>query len=67
MFICDRNLNISYMNNKIKEQYGQDIDEKWYKEKILKNDGFKEKINEIKNKFNKKLIIQLKTSKNYIE
>ena len=36
MFICDRNLNISYMNNKIKEQYGQDIDEKWYKEKILK-------------------------------
>lgn len=47
MFICDRNLNISYMNNKIKEHYGQDIDEKWYKEKILKNDGFKEKINEI--------------------
>lgn len=36
MFICDRNLNISYMNNKIKEHYGQDIDEKWYKEKDIK-------------------------------
>ena len=53
MFICDRNLNISYMNNKIKEQYGQDIDEKWYKEKILKNDGFKEKINEIQEELTK--------------
>ena len=53
MFICDRNLNISYMNNKIKEHYGQDIDEKWYKEKILKNDGFKEKINEIQEELTK--------------
>ena len=48
------------------------------RKKVLENklgmksgEGFfkypKEKINDIKNKFNKKLIIQLKTSKNYVE
>lgn len=47
MFICDDNLNISYMNNKIKEEFGYDIDNATFKEKLLCMKDVKESIPEI--------------------
>ncbi|CEP46560.1 two-component sensor histidine kinase [[Clostridium] sordellii] len=37
MFICDYNLNVSYINKKIKEYYGHDINNEKFKKDLLKN------------------------------
>lgn len=37
MFICDCNLNVSYINKKIKEYYGHDINNEKFKKDLLKN------------------------------
>lgn len=44
MFICDNDLNISYMNNKIKESFSDKIDTIRFKEVLLKIDDVKENI-----------------------
>ena len=47
IFICDKDFNISYINNKIKEYYGFDVTNERFKEKLLKVNDVKNNINEI--------------------
>lgn len=48
MYICDKDFNISFMNNKIREDYNYNIDEEGFKEELLKNKASQEKIDIIK-------------------
>ncbi|MEN8078809.1 HAMP domain-containing sensor histidine kinase [Clostridioides difficile] len=48
MFICDKDFNISFMNNKIREDYKYKIDNVSFKEELLKVVAEEEKIDEIK-------------------
>ena len=47
MFICDNKFNVSYMNNKIKEGFSNDISNEKFRELILEIEDVKEKIPEI--------------------
>ena len=47
IFICDRDFNISYMNNKIKEYYKFNVTNETFKETLLKVNDVKNNINEI--------------------
>lgn len=47
IFICDKNLNISYMNNKIKNYFKCNITSKELRESLLKVDDVRENINDI--------------------
>ena len=47
IFICDRDFNISYMNNKIKEYYKFNVTNESFKETLLKVNDVKNNINEI--------------------
>ncbi|WP_195999868.1 HAMP domain-containing sensor histidine kinase [Clostridium sp. 1001271B_151109_B4] len=53
MFICDNKLNISYMNNKIKESFSNDISNERFKEVILEIEDIKEKIPQISEELKK--------------
>lgn len=53
IFICDKDLNISYMNNKIKERYTYDITSEMFKERVLKNKDVKGNLNNILEVLNK--------------
>lgn len=53
IFICDKDLNISYMNNKIKERYTYDITSEMLKERVLKNKDVKGNLNNILEVLNK--------------
>lgn len=47
MFICDKDFNVSFMNNKIKEDYNYKIDNNGFKNELLKVKPSKEKIDKI--------------------
>lgn len=48
MYICDKDFNVSFMNNKIREDYNYNIDEKSFKEELLKNKASQEEVDIIK-------------------
>lgn len=48
MFICDKNLNISFINNKIREDYNYKINNESFKEELLKCKLAQERKDEIK-------------------
>lgn len=47
MFICDKDFNVSFMNNKIKEDYNYEIDNTEFKKQLLKVKPPKETIDKI--------------------
>ncbi|WP_195986712.1 HAMP domain-containing sensor histidine kinase [Clostridium sp. D53t1_180928_C8] len=47
MFICDKDCNISFMNNKIKEDYNYKIDNNEFKNELLRIKASEEKVDEI--------------------
>lgn len=44
MYICDKDFNVSFINNKIRKDYNYNIDEKGFKEELLKNKALQEDI-----------------------
>lgn len=47
IYVCDKNLNVTFMNNKIREDYNYNIDENGFREELLKINLSQEKKNEI--------------------